>query len=111
MLSTNTVSTVLPDSIAIKTQVCNHKYYIANVYSMSINCNGSSTICELMYQNKDFYMGNVTKETIKEVWNSEKALTLYSPKKDSLSNTTDNPCFSCEVFDECKTTNKKEFVM
>lgn len=37
-----------------------------------------------------------------EIWNSEKALNLYSPQQENIE--SDSPCKTCEVFSKCKTT-------
>lgn len=91
----------------IKDFVCNNKKCIANTYSMYIISNGKATLCELLYYNQDFYTGDINNNTIKEIWNSEYSLRLFSPKKSDFVNNEGNPCYTCKEFDNCKTQNGK----
>ena len=56
-------------------QICH-----ADVYMMSILSNGICTPCEMLYENPDFIMGNIKKNSLVEIWNSNKALNLLSVK-------------------------------
>lgn len=72
----------------------------ANTYSMSILPSGECTVCEMLYYNKHFIIGNIKEKSIEEIWNSSRALSLYSPSKEDI--VKDSACSSCLVFDECK---------
>ena len=72
----------------------------ANTYSMSILPSGDCTVCEMLYYNKDFILGNIKYMSIDEIWNSKKALDLYSPARNKISK--ESACSSCAVFDICK---------
>ncbi len=87
--------------------ICRNKSCIANTYSMFIVSNGKATLCELMYYNNDFYTGDIRKNSLKEIWNSEMSLNLFNPKKEEILDTQENPCFSCSSFEKCKTKNGK----
>lgn len=87
--------------------ICRNKRCIANTYSMFIISNGKATLCELMYYNNNFFTGDIQKHSLKEIWNSEISLKLFSPKKEEIFDTYENPCFSCSSFGECKTKNGK----
>lgn len=78
----------------------NNQICYANTYSMSILPTGDCTVCEMLYYNKDFILGNLKDMSVEEIWNSEKALWLYSPRKEELSR--ESACSSCKVFDKCK---------
>lgn len=60
---------------------------------------GKATICEQLYWNPRFIVGDVTKESIREVWNSEKAMRLWQLDKEKLS--SDSPCRECAVMEIC----------
>ena len=77
-------------------QICH-----ADVYMMSILSNGICTPCEMLYENPDFIMGNIKKNSLVEIWNSNKALNLFMPKQSSLRN-TNSPCATCATFDQCR---------
>ena len=60
---------------------------------------GKVTICEQLYWNPRFIVGDVTKESIQEVWNSEKSMRLWNLDKRMLS--SDSPCKECPVMEVC----------
>lgn len=72
----------------------------ANVYIMSILATGDCTVCEMLYKNPEFLLGNLKENTLIEIWNSPKAYNLYKPKQQNLD--SQKPCYSCKVFDACK---------
>ena len=76
-------------------QVC-----YANTYSMSILPSGDCTICEMLYYNKHFIIGNIKEMNIEDIWNSKKALSLYSPSKEEI--VVESTCSSCSMFDKCR---------
>lgn len=77
----------------------NQKCY-ANIYSMSILPSGVCTICEMLYYNQDFILGNIKKQKLKDIWNSDKAFKLFLPNQSEVTRTS--ACSSCLVFDKCK---------
>lgn len=79
----------------------------ANSYSMSIISSGDCTVCEMLYNNPDFVLGNVHSMSIEEIWNSSKALNLYAKKQESIED-KNTPCFSCSVYDTCKNQLSKK---
>ena len=60
---------------------------------------GKVTVCEQLYWNPRFIVGDVTKESIREVWNSEKAMRLWLLDKENMS--SDTPCRECPVMEVC----------
>lgn len=77
-----------------------------NLYAMYILPDGKVTICEELYWNPHFIIGDVTKQSITEVWNSVKAKDLFYLTQDEISE--DSPCKNCELFDECRGDNDKK---
>lgn len=48
-----------------------------NVWGVVILPNGDVTICEELYDHPAFILGNITRNSLKEIWNSQKAIELY----------------------------------
>lgn len=61
--------------------------------------NGEVTICEQLYWNKNFLIGNVCESSIKEIWNSAKAIGLW--KREQTSINPHSPCRNCSDFSAC----------
>ena len=72
----------------------------ANISQMCILSDGQVTICEELYWNKDFLIGNVLEQSIKEIWTSERALQLS--KQHSCNFSEDSACKSCPFFEKCR---------
>ena len=73
-----------------------------NIISLYILPDGQVGICEEMYWEPKFILGNVTKQSIMEIWNSEKAIGLYN-----LSQSDFRPlsaCKYCPDFLICRST-------
>lgn len=49
-----------------------------NVWNMVILPDGKVTICEELYKKSNFIIGDVTENSIADVWNSKRALDLYN---------------------------------
>jgi radical SAM protein with 4Fe4S-binding SPASM domain len=73
----------------------------ANSIHMFILPDGKVTICEQLYWNKRFLIGDLTKNNISEVWQSDRALYLANMKQKDYS--IHSACHNCEIFDKCKT--------
>ncbi len=82
--------------------VAHNQICMGNSYCLSILSTGECNICEMLYQNPEYLVGDITKQSLKEIWNSEKALNLYCPKQDEITN--DSPCKECNDFESCKAT-------
>ena len=68
--------------------------------SLYILPDGNVTMCEQLYWNKDFIIGNILSNSIMEIWNSEKAKSIYFIKQENIPN--DSLCHSCNKFEECR---------
>ena len=71
----------------------------ANYSNLFILPDGKVTICEQLYWNPRFIIGDLNKQSIQEVWNSPKALSLAFPKKEDFREKS--ACRSCKLFDDC----------
>lgn len=72
----------------------------ANKEQMCILSDGQVTICEELYWNPRFIIGNVLNQSIKEIWQSDKALKLENLKRDDFSPMSN--CKVCSHFDSCR---------
>lgn len=66
--------------------------------SMMIWPDGIVTLCEQIPHTYDHIVGDVRKQTILEVWNSERLLEYIYPDREKFNGTV---CYSCEHFDDC----------
>lgn len=60
---------------------------------------GKVTICEQLYWNPKYIIGDISVQSIVEVWNSERALQLAFPKREDFRDIS--ACKKCKIFDEC----------
>lgn len=72
---------------------------LGNFYSFSILPDGKVTVCEELYWHPAFIIGDLTTQSIEEVWNSKRALGLYNLTKDMVRG--ESPCKNCNEFDSC----------
>ncbi len=72
----------------------------ANVSQICILNDGQVTICEELYWDNRFIIGNVLSDSILEVWNSEKAKKLAKLSTCDFSN--NSICKSCNEFEDCR---------
>jgi radical SAM protein with 4Fe4S-binding SPASM domain len=61
---------------------------------------GNVTICEELYWHKQFFLGNIIKQGIKEIWDSERALAQHYFPQSLIP--SDSACSSCESYEECR---------
>ena len=71
----------------------------ANYSNIMVLPDGQVTICEQLYWNPKYIIGDLTKQTIPEVWNSQWALELAFPKRENFRDSS--PCKRCKIFEEC----------
>ena len=68
--------------------------------SLYILPDGNVTICEQLYWHPHFIVGNVKQQSIEEIWNSEKAKSLYYIKQSDIPE--DSLCHDCKDFHVCR---------
>lgn len=71
----------------------------ANMSNMVVLPDGTVSICEQLYWNKNFIIGDICRNTIKEIWNSPKAIGLWKRKQSSIN--SQSPCRECLDFESC----------
>jgi radical SAM additional 4Fe4S-binding domain len=84
----------------VEEYVCHNQICLANTIGISILANGDCSVCEMLYDNPEYLLGNVRESSIRDIWNSEKALALYSMAQDRFPESS--PCRECKVFDKCR---------
>jgi radical SAM protein with 4Fe4S-binding SPASM domain len=71
-----------------------------NLFGIYILPDGKVTLCEELYWHPQFIIGDLSKESIMDVWNSQKALDLFYLKQDSIQEKS--ACKTCKTFSECR---------
>lgn len=71
-----------------------------NYSSLYILPDGKVTICEELYWHPRFILGDITKESLLEIWNSEKAHKLYYIQQSDFSD--NSACKTCNDFESCR---------
>lgn len=71
----------------------------ANYSHIVILPDGQVTICEQLYWNSRFIIGDLKTQTIEDIWTSAKALRLAFPKRDDFRE--QSACKQCDLFDGC----------
>lgn len=80
--------------------VCRNQICMGNTTCLSILANGDCSVCEMLYDNPEYLLGNVVHSSIADIWNSEKALSLYEICQKNIN--PESPCSDCIVFDKCR---------
>lgn len=88
------------DKKAQKEDFFNRSFCSGLFSSLYILPNGQVTMCEQLYWNKRFIVGNVMKNSIEEVWNSQEAKSLYYIKQSDIP--ADSKCRTCADFVKCR---------
>lgn len=71
-----------------------------NVSQFYILPDGKVTICEQMYWHPKFILGDLTSQSIMEMWNSQEALGLFNMKQQDFNK--ESACYVCDQFEECR---------
>lgn len=72
--------------------------------SLYILPDGQVTMCEQLYWNKRFIIGNVKTQSIAEIWNSEKANKIYNITQEDIPE--DSLCHTCDKFEICRSVRQ-----
>lgn len=78
----------------------NRGFCSGNFSTLFILPDGKVTICEELYWHPRFIIGDLSKQSLAEVWNSKKALETYYVDQESIP--VDSLCHTCEIFKECR---------
>lgn len=79
----------------------NNRSFCSGLFShLYILPDGNVTMCEQLYWDKNFIVGNVIDQTVEEVWNSPEALGLYEIRQEDIP--SDSLCSTCNYFKKCR---------
>ena len=67
-------------------------------YAFVLLPDGKVTMCEELYYHPAYIMGDLSRQSIMEMWNSEEALRISYPDKHAV---LDGPCRDCPDFKAC----------
>ncbi len=59
---------------------------------------GKVTVCEELYDHPEFIIGDLTRQSVMEMWDSAEAWNLIRPDQTSVPS---GPCRTCSTFEEC----------
>lgn len=71
----------------------------ANSTNLVILPDGKATICEQLYWNPRFIIGDILTQSIPKIWNSPKALSLANYPKDKVQ--INSACAKCDIYESC----------
>lgn len=88
----NEISAFDKQQIWEKSTGCN-----AGLFTLGISADGHAFLCEPELEKK-YCLGDLRRQSIQEVWNSERMFEFIYPTRDRFSGTI---CYSCEEFELC----------
>lgn len=71
-----------------------------NLFAFYLLPDGKVTLCEELYWHPKFIIGDLSRQSIMEVWNSPKALELFNLKQESIQK--GSACRTCTSFSKCR---------
>lgn len=60
---------------------------------------GKVTVCDQLYWNEKFIIGDLAKSSIEEVWNSDRVREILDQKQSLVKEAS--ACKQCDIFDSC----------
>lgn len=67
--------------------------------SMTITPDGKVVLCDTVPHDEPFFVGDVSTQSLLEVWNSESLLNFAYPPREKFKGST---CYDCEKLEECQ---------
>lgn len=77
----------------------------ANLSKLFILPDGNVTICEELYWNERYIIGNILNKSIENIWNSKRAKNLVNIPQNEIP--IDSPCSRCIEYKNCKLSYKQ----
>ena len=75
-------------------------------HNLFILPDGKVSLCEQLYWHPRFIIGDLRTQSIEEIWQSEKAKSMYVWHKDFYKN-SNSKCVTCSIFDFCHQNHRK----
>jgi len=69
---------------------------------------GKVSICEQLYWHPQFIIGDLKRQSLEEIWNSDKALELFNLQHNFFDG--DTPCAKCKTINFCNQKHRRCFV-
>ena len=69
---------------------------------------GKVGVCEQLYWHPQFVIGDLKKQSLEEIWSSDKALELFHLHRNLF--VTGSPCTECKILDSCNQRHRRCFV-
>ena len=69
---------------------------------------GKVGVCEQLYWHPQFVIGDLKKQSLEEIWSSDKALELFHLHRNLFE--TGSPCTECKILDSCNQRHRRCFV-
>lgn len=97
---------IFDDQSIRKASLCSHQEFneralcTGNIDGFVILPDGKVTICEELYWHPFFILGDLTSDSILDVWHSDKAVKLWNLSQKDIPQTS--ACHKCSEFDECR---------
>ncbi|MDR3218232.1 MAG: radical SAM protein [Dysgonamonadaceae bacterium] len=97
---------IFDDQRILKDELCNYSEFkerslcSGNINGLIILPDGKVTICEELYWDEHFIIGDLTKNNLLEVWNSDKASNLWNLHQKDFPE--ESSCHSCQDFNNCR---------
>lgn len=97
---------ILDDQSIRKAALCSHKEFsnralcTGNIDGFVILPDGNVTICEELYWHPFFILGDLSSQSILEIWHSDKAVKLWNLSQEIIPK--DSACAKCTAFVECR---------
>lgn len=88
-----------PCTSAVKGRFSERAFCTANTRNAVILPDGRVTICEELYDHPAFIIGDLKEQSLYEVWNSSRALSLFHIGRKAVP--YDSPCRACDDFEPC----------
>lgn len=94
------IQTTLKDKQTEYDKFMNRGFCSGNFSTLFVLPDGKVTICEELYWHPHFIIGDLSKQSFMEVWNSTKAWEIYGVDQQSIPD--DSLCHTCKIFSECR---------
>lgn len=72
--------------------------------AMTVLPDGKVTLCSAFPRLDSLVVGDLSSQSIMEVWNSESMMSFIRPSKDRFAGTA---CYTCQDFDDCQANNDR----
>lgn len=87
------------DALFRKQHFCDRALCTGNVRNVVLLPTGDITICEELYSLPQFVLGNINDASLRDIWNSDRAMELYNFSQKGKS---ESQCYTCKERNSCR---------